>query len=328
MDGAARARLGVRAAPDSFGGGVIAGAAAPLTRSLLALCRSRLLGEEEAAAARLAAAPSAGTPRTPAAQNSAQRCAGPTPRTSPAQTCRTAAAPHTTNSSRGGLSRASHWPARAARRPPAGRGSRALRSQPRRGGMAGSPRALPPLLLCVCLACSLLAPGQARRERSAAPGRSSGGPGGGGGGSRATAGEAGLSAAAAADMVSEHMLRLYDRYSAPQALHLRQGNTVRSFRALPAGEPGGAGTIYGSGPGRRDGRVCAGQAVDGAAALVLEARGEGRRCAGPGLGACAPGFACLTPADEPRFALRPRHRAFTHCAQPASRRRRIAVPAA
>ncbi|KAL8206696.1 UNVERIFIED_CONTAM: hypothetical protein K2H54_019639 [Gekko kuhli] len=45
-------------------------------------------------------------------------------------------------------------------------------------------------------------------------------------------------------MVSEHMLRLYDRYSgrpdgsapgAPQALHHLEGNTVRSFRALPAG---------------------------------------------------------------------------------------------
>ncbi|XP_028600174.2 bone morphogenetic protein 3 [Podarcis muralis] len=109
--------------------------------------------------------------------------------------------------------------------------------------MAGAPRAL--LLLCLGLSWSLLvAPGEPALERT------------GGLRKRSRAAAAALAAGdqpaplvvSPEDKVSEHMLRLYDRYSggrpeesapgAPQLLHLREGNTVRSFRALPAGIPG------------------------------------------------------------------------------------------
>nr|XP_034968436.1 bone morphogenetic protein 3 isoform X2 [Zootoca vivipara] len=107
--------------------------------------------------------------------------------------------------------------------------------------MAGAPRAL--LLFCLCLSRSLLvAPGEPALERSGGLRKRS----------RAAALAAGDQPAplvvSPEDKVSEHMLRLYDRYSggrpeesapgAPQLLHLREGNTVRSFRALPAGIPG------------------------------------------------------------------------------------------
>ncbi|XP_063166032.1 bone morphogenetic protein 3 [Candoia aspera] len=115
--------------------------------------------------------------------------------------------------------------------------------------MAGSPRAL--LWCCLWLSCSLLAEGSGERSGGLGQGSLAGGRGGcGGRRSRAAAAAAGTveqpapPVVPAGDKVSEHMLRLYVRYSgqardsAPgtsRLLHLREGNTVRSFRALPAG---------------------------------------------------------------------------------------------
>uniref|UniRef100_A0A8D0L348 Bone morphogenetic protein 3 n=1 Tax=Sphenodon punctatus TaxID=8508 RepID=A0A8D0L348_SPHPU len=107
--------------------------------------------------------------------------------------------------------------------------------------MAGSPRAL--LWLCLgwsCLGCPALGD---RLKAHLVGLRRKAGPLGG-----VRPGAAGDSSPAPppplqpGDKVSEHMLRLYDRYSGGEAatrlpsaprLHLREGNTVRSFRALP-----------------------------------------------------------------------------------------------
>lgn len=120
--------------------------------------------------------------------------------------------------------------------------------------MAGSPRAL--LWWCLWLSCSLVAEGSGERPGGLGQRSVGGGRGVGGRRSRAAEAEAEVEQPApsavvpAGDKVSEHMLRLYVRYSgraqdseAPgtsRLLHLQEGNTVRSFRALPPGESEGA----------------------------------------------------------------------------------------
>ncbi|XP_061439206.1 bone morphogenetic protein 3 [Rhineura floridana] len=112
--------------------------------------------------------------------------------------------------------------------------------------MAGCRRAL---LLCLCLSWTIVvAPGEPGRERSGGLRKRTAGVRGGSRSRAVSAGDQHASLVSPEDKVSEHMLRLYDRYSgsqpedsapsAPQVLHLREGNTVRSFRALPAGTPG------------------------------------------------------------------------------------------
>uniref|UniRef100_A0A8C8RK95 Bone morphogenetic protein 3 n=1 Tax=Pelusios castaneus TaxID=367368 RepID=A0A8C8RK95_9SAUR len=97
--------------------------------------------------------------------------------------------------------------------------------------MAGSPRSL----LCLCLgwSCLGLALGDLLRAHLAGLRR------------RARAAGAEGPALPPGDKVSEHMLRLYGKYSGAahelpglQPPPLREGNTVRSFRARPAGSPG------------------------------------------------------------------------------------------
>lgn len=90
-------------------------------------------------------------------------------------------------------------------------------------------------VLCLCLGCLCLAPGDVLRARWAGLRRRAAR------GGRARAGDHGLQPG---DKVSEHMLRLYAQYSAgpaepprePPAPHLRRGNTVRGFRPRAAGE--------------------------------------------------------------------------------------------
>ncbi|POI34432.1 hypothetical protein CIB84_001816 [Bambusicola thoracicus] len=92
-------------------------------------------------------------------------------------------------------------------------------------------------VLCLCLGCLCLAPGDVLRARWAGLRRRAAR------GGRARAGDHGLQPG---DKVSEHMLRLYAQYSAapaepprePPAPHLRRGNTVRGFRPRAAGSPG------------------------------------------------------------------------------------------
>ncbi|XP_058049312.1 bone morphogenetic protein 3 isoform X1 [Ahaetulla prasina] len=114
--------------------------------------------------------------------------------------------------------------------------------------MASSPRALLCWWFCLWLSCRcLVAEGSGERPGGFAKGSIRGG----GRRSRAAETEAveqpspPVVVSAAADKVSEHMLRLYVRYSGrsrdseaagtSRLFHLREGNTVRSFRALPAG---------------------------------------------------------------------------------------------
>ncbi|OXB84124.1 UNVERIFIED_CONTAM: hypothetical protein H355_012242 [Colinus virginianus] len=92
-------------------------------------------------------------------------------------------------------------------------------------------------VLCLCLGCLCLAPGDVLRARWAGLRRRAAR------GGRVRAGDHGLQPG---DKVSEHMLRLYAQYSAgpaepprePPAPHLRLGNTVRGFRPRAAGSPG------------------------------------------------------------------------------------------
>ncbi|XP_027683764.2 bone morphogenetic protein 3 [Chelonia mydas] len=112
--------------------------------------------------------------------------------------------------------------------------------------MAGVPRSL----LCLCLgwSCLCLALGDLLRAHLVGLRRKAALGGVAGGQARAAGdpGPAQLPPPPPGDKVSEHMLRLYDKYSGArrqelpsrQPAHLREGNTVRSFRALPAGSPG------------------------------------------------------------------------------------------
>uniref|UniRef100_A0A8C3LD09 Bone morphogenetic protein 3 n=1 Tax=Chrysolophus pictus TaxID=9089 RepID=A0A8C3LD09_CHRPC len=92
-------------------------------------------------------------------------------------------------------------------------------------------------VLCLCLGCLCLTPGDVLRARWAGLRRRAAW------GGKARAGDHGLQPA---DKVSEHMLRLYAQYSAgpaepprePPAPHLSRGNTVRGFRPRAAGSPG------------------------------------------------------------------------------------------
>lgn len=106
-------------------------------------------------------------------------------------------------------------------------------------------------VLCLCLGwgCLCLALGDALKDRWVGLRRRTALGAARRGRARAAAGDCGPRHAEEQlqprDKVSEHMLRLYDQYSAGRAaeqpqdmlgLPLRHGNTVRGFRPLPAGE--------------------------------------------------------------------------------------------
>lgn len=144
---------------------------------------------------------------------------------------------------------------------PAGANGTKGTGEPVQPGRRSRMAALTRWVLCLCLGwgCLCLAPGDVLKarwvelQRRPAPGGVRGGR------ARAAAGDYGLGQQQdrlqPRDKVSEHMLRLYDQYSgsrggraaAPRPqdpsglprLHPRQGNTVRGFRPLGAGESRG-----------------------------------------------------------------------------------------